>query len=300
MNKLCLAGCGDIGVRVAERAAHSGYSPIIGMIRTPEKAERLVLAGIDPVLINLDDPDTMKSLPVADSFLLYSAPPPGGGFADTRVRNFCSAMERSGVPQKIVYISTTAVYGEVPAGEWITETSPATPTSSRGRRRLDAEETFSTWGREHNVPVIILRVVGIYGPGRLPLSQLLSGQPVLVPEESKPTNRIHADDLADVCCAAMEKGEGGAVYNVCDGYPGTLTEYFTAVAELLELPLPRQVSMQEAEQVMSPLMLSYVREGHLISNAKMLKELGVSLRYPTLAEGLPGCRPEGWMPPAGS
>jgi nucleoside-diphosphate-sugar epimerase len=104
------------------------------------------------------------------------------------------------------------------------------------------------------------------------------------------TNRIHADDLTRVCIAAARRAEDGDIFNVSDGHPGTMTEYFNAAADLLGLPRPRQVSWEEAQQVMSPLMFSYVSESRRMDNRKMLEKLGVVLSYPTLAEGMQACR----------
>jgi nucleoside-diphosphate-sugar epimerase len=137
------------------------------------------------------------------------------------------------------------------------------------------------------VPVIILRVSGIYGPGRLPLMQISQGQPLLREDESGPSNRIHADDLAHICCSAAEKGRDGEIFNVSDGNPSSMTAYFNACADQLGYPRQPQVTMEEARQVMSPLMFSYVSESRVIDNCRMLERLGVSLQYPTIAEGLP-------------
>jgi len=294
---LLLLGCGDIGKRVAHLAQESGFSPILGTTRSSDTMATLAKCGITPYYANLDDPVSLTTLPTGNAVIIYFIPPPGGGFRDTRARNFCQALgEYSSRPVKIIYISTTAVYGDH-GDEWITEETPPAPASSRGKRRLDAEETFKEWGLKHQVPVVILRVAGIYGPGRLPLQQLQSNHPVLVPEEARPTNRIHADDLAAACLAAAQRGPDSAIYNVCDGHPSTLTEYFTAAAELLELPAPPLIHLAEAHTVMTPLMLTYVREGHRISNHKLLTELGLRLRYPSLADGLASCRPTDWQPP---
>jgi nucleoside-diphosphate-sugar epimerase len=293
---LILIGCGDIGKRVASMALQAGFSHVFGSTRTSDTMSTLAAHGITPLLVNLDDPSSCTTLPTGNAAIVYFVPPPGGGFADTRARNFCQSLETSPKPAKIVYISTTAVYGDA-NDEWITEETPPAPSTSRGKRRLDAETTFTTWGQKHQIPVVILRVAGIYGPGRLPMQQLLNNHPVLLPAEARPTNRIHADDLATACLAAVQRGGDASIYNVCDGHPGTLTEYFTAAAKLLELPPPPQISMEEAQKVMTPLMLTYVREGHLISNHKLLNDLGLRLRYPSLTEGLASCRPTDWQPP---
>jgi nucleoside-diphosphate-sugar epimerase len=282
--KVVIIGCGDIGMRVARHYIHQG-EPVTGLVRSDESAERLRLRGITPFLANLDDPRTFTDLDTAGSILFYFAPPPGGGFTDTRARNFCAKLTSLTRPQKIVYLSTSGVYGDC-GDKSVDEGAPAIPLTSRGKRRLDAEGAFLSLGESLDIPVVILRVTGIYGPGKLPYSQLQAGLPVLSEAESSLTNRIHAHDLAAVCVAAAEKGEQGDIFNVSDGHPTTMTHYFNAVADALKLPRPRQISREEAREVMPPLMLSYFSESRLIDNRKMLNNLGVSLRYPSLDKGL--------------
>lgn len=291
-----IIGCGDIGRRFAALAQAAGFNPIFGTYRSEDTAAKLSAQGIQPYPLILDAPGNSTALPTANATILYCVPPPGGGFHDSRARNFCHLLSLAPKPARIVYLSTTAVYGNH-GDNWITEQTEPAPNTSRGHRRLDAETAFTQFSHQNHVPLIILRVAGIYGPDRLPLQQLLSGHPVLSPAEAKPTNRIHADDLAAVCLTAAEHGATGAIYNVCDGHPTSITDYFTSAAALLSLPAPRQISMDEADKVMTPLMLTYVREGHLISNQKMITELKISLRYPTLIDGLPSCMPPDWTPP---
>jgi nucleoside-diphosphate-sugar epimerase len=222
---------------------------------------------------------------MAGCTLFYLVPPPGGGITDTRAGNFIAALADTTPPSKIVYISATSVYSET-AGGIVTEDSPAEPVSAMGRRRLDAEKAFIEYGLTNNVPVVILRVSGIYGPGRLPLMQISQGQPLLREEESGPSNRIHADDLAAVCLAAAERGEDGDIFNVSDGHPSSMTSYFNACADALKLPRQPQVTFEEARLVMSPLMFSYVSESRVVDCGRMLERLNVRLRYPTVQEGL--------------
>lgn len=291
MEKILIIGCGDIGRRVA-RLALAEKAAIIGIARSAESAAELEKLGIRPIIANLDDPVTLKGLPTKEATVFYLAPPPGGGNSDPRVRNFCSAIPPGEEPGKIIYMSTSGVYGDS-GGETVTEETPPNPQTSRGKRRLDAENAFQEWGRAHHVPVVILRVTGIYGPGRFPVSQLASGQPVLEDRLAPLTNRIHADDLARVCLAAAARGEDGDVFNVSDGHPATMTHYFNAVADLLGYPRPRQVPMEEARKVMSPLMLSYMSESRRMDNRKMLRKLGVMLLYPDLEAGLRAARKRG-------
>ena len=284
MTDVFIVGCGDIGVRVARLMQASGRK-VSGLVRSEEGATRLKRFGIEPVLGDLDDAHTLRNLPTSKTLVFYFAPPPGGGPYDSRMRRFCEAVDKSTAPGKIVYMSTSGVYGDC-GGEWVTEETPINPQTSRAQRRADAEKTVLEWGHNCKVPVVILRVTGIYGPGRLPLARLKQGHPVLCEAESPPTNRIHADDLAEVCVAAADKAMDREIFNVSDGQPGTMTQYFTSVATLLGMEPPRQVSMAEAKQVMNPMMLSYLQETRRMDNRKMREQLGVALRYPDLDAGL--------------
>jgi nucleoside-diphosphate-sugar epimerase len=283
-NEILIVGCGDIGRRVAVPLLAAGRE-VTGLVRSEEGAAPLLEAGIRPLVADLNDPAELDDLPSAGALVFYFAPPPGGGITDPKVRNFCVAATGAKAPKRLVYISTSGVYGDC-GGAVVTEETPVNPQTSRAKRRYDAEQTLLQWGTAQGVEVIILRVTGIYGPGRIPVFRLQDGHPLLRLEESPPTNRIHADDLAQVCLAAAEKGEAGEIFNVSDGQPSTMTEYFLAIAEQVGLPRPPQISMEEARQVMTPLMLSYLTESRRMDNSRMLSRLGVKLRYPTLEAGL--------------
>ena len=281
MEHLLIVGCGAIGRRVASLALAQGMK-----VSTFRRSEDQV-AGAASYLGNLDQPATLAGLPTKGAGVIYLAPPPGGGNEDTRMRNFLASIAPGEEPEKMVYISTSAVYGDCGTAT-VTEETEANPQTSRGKRRLHAERLVTAWGKERQVPVVILRVTAIYATDRLPVTQLTTGQPVLREEEALPSNRIHADDLSRICLIALEKGKDGAVFNVSDGCPTTMTSYFNAAADRLGLPRPRQVTMEEARRVMTPLMISYFSEGRVVSNRKMLEELGIKLLYPDLESGLKG------------
>ncbi|MDY0267872.1 SDR family oxidoreductase [Trichloromonas sp.] len=280
-----IIGCGDIGRRVGRLLSAAGRK-VAGVVFGEESAAMLAGTGIRPLVADLNDLEELRDLPTSGALVFYFAPPPGGGITDPKVRNFCAVASGGRAPRRLVYISTSGVYGDC-GGAVVSEETPVNPQTSRAKRRVDAEQTLLLWGAEQGVAVIILRVTGIYGPGRIPVSRLADGHPLLRLEESATTNRIHADDLAQVCVAAAEKGEAGEIFNVSDGHPSTMTEYFLAVAERVGLPRPPLVSLEEARRVMTPLMISYLTESRRMDNTRMLKRLGVKLRYPTLAEGLP-------------
>jgi len=288
-----ISGCGDIGVRVAQRWQAKG-TRVVALSRRPEKAKQLQSLGIEALQGDLDDPASLKDLALQGVLLYHFAPPPAEGDSDPRLHNLLNAITPDQLPAAIVLISTTAVYGDCNGG-WVNEQSPTHPQTARGRRRLDAEQALRHWSHDHQVPSVILRVPGIYAPERLPLERIKSGAPILREEQSPFTNRIHADDLAMVCVMAAEKAADvagleqqyeSAIYNVSDGHPGTMSQYFKDIADALGLPRPVEIGRDEAEKVMSPGMLSYLRESRRIDNSKMLKELGVVLQYPDLNAGL--------------
>jgi nucleoside-diphosphate-sugar epimerase len=287
MKKIVIAGCGYIGTRVARAWKDSG-AEVTCLVRSAEHQAVLASEGLATRSCRFDDAADIPVLDVAGSIVYYFVPPPGGGSADSRARHFCSAISGSAPPARIIYMSATSVYSET-GGGIVTEESATEPQSPMGKRRLDAEQAFLEYGRTTGTPVIILRVSGIYGPGRLPLMQISQGQPLLNEAESGPSNRIHADDLATVCLAAADRGEGGEIFNVSDGHPSSMTSYFNACADLLGYPRQPQVSMAEARLVMSPLMLSYVSDSRVVDNSRMIERLDVKLKYPSMLDGLPHC-----------
>jgi nucleoside-diphosphate-sugar epimerase len=244
--------------------------------------------GFPTLALSFDSPGLPGLPEIAGTVMYYLVPPPGGGISDTRARTFITALEHTDPPEKIIYMSATSVYSET-GGGIVTEESPTEPLSAMGKRRLDAEQAFLEYGEYVGIDVIILRVSGIYGPGRLPLMQISQGQPLLREEESGPSNRIHADDLTEVCLAAAGKGENGDILNVSDGHPTSMTSYFNACADLLGYPRQPQLSLEEARQVMSPLMLSYVSDSRVVDSNRMLQRLDIRLKYPTMQEGLRNC-----------
>lgn len=284
VKRVFIAGCGYIGGRVA-RAAREAGAEVTCLVRSAEHGAQLEAEGFGTVVRALDDPAVLPAPDVAGAVVYYFVPPPGGGIHDPRARNFCAALAATAPPAKIVYISATSVYSETGGGV-VTEASPTEPTSAMGKRRLDAETAFRDHGAAAGVPVVILRVSGIYGPGRLPLMQISRGEPLLREEEAGPGNRIHADDLVRVCLAAAEKGVHGDIFNISDGHPCSMTAYFNACADALGLPRQPQVTMEEARRAMSPLMFSYVSESRVVDNSRMLERLGIALQYPTVAAGL--------------
>jgi nucleoside-diphosphate-sugar epimerase len=285
---IIIIGCGYIGRLLGARLATRGAA-VTGVVRSAESAALLPAAGVQALQLDLlaDPPDALET---AGADVFHLAPPPGEGREDPLTARLVDAFAARGQPRRLVYIGTTGVYGDCD-GAWVDETRTPRPAADRALRRWDAEERLRAWSRETGAELVILRVAGIYACDRLPLARIRSGQPVVIEAEAPWSNRIHAEDLAEVCVAAMEKAPTGAVYNVCDGHPSTMTDYFLRVAAAAGLPPPPQIPLAVAPGKVSAGMLSYLRESRRLSNRKLLDELGVTLRYPTLAEGLADCFP---------
>jgi nucleoside-diphosphate-sugar epimerase len=282
-----IAGCGDIGRRVAALELAAG-NPVVALARSEAAARALIARGIAVAPGDLDVAESLRGLPVYNATLYYFAPPPAAGTSDPRLGALLAALPERSPPARVVYLGTSGVYGDC-GGAWVDEDSPLNPRTDRARRRLAAETALRAWADPRGIPYVILRVPGIYGPGRLPVERIRQGLPVVDPEQAPYSNRIHADDLAAACFAAARRGRPGAAYNVSDGHPTTLTDYFFRVADRYGLPRPPTVSLAEARGILTPALLSFLEESRRLSNRRMREELGVELRYPDLDRGLPAC-----------
>ncbi|MFA5941245.1 MAG: SDR family oxidoreductase [Sinimarinibacterium sp.] len=279
--KALIAGCGDIGVRVARRLAGSG-GEVTGILRDPQKRAVLESAGAQVRIEDLDQAGDAGDWP----WLFWFAPPPDSGAADTRLRRWLTAQR--GRIGRLVYISTSGVYGDCD-GRWIAEDEPLKPQTERARRRCDAEAALADWAGRSGTACVILRVPGIYGPGRLPVERLRKGLAVLRDEDAPYSNRIHADDLAECAVLAAARGCAGAAYNVSDGHPTTMSDYFRRCARLLGLPPPEALGRDDAQRRLSPAMWSFMEESKRLKIERAVRELGFAPRYPDLEHGLPSC-----------
>lgn len=285
---MLIVGCGDVGRKIAVRALASG-TPVQCLVRSQESADALGRLGLRAKSIDLD---TDTGFPAPDtahdhSRIFYLAPPPASGTEDPRMRRFLNTLPGA-AQQRIVYISTSGVYGDC-QGDWIDEQRPPNPQVDRARRRRDAEQQLLAWRARGRREAVILRVAGIYGPGKLPLERIKRQVPMIGEDQAPWTNRIHIDDLVTVCEAAMARGVDGEVYNVSDGSPGNMRDYFDRVADQFGLPHPPLISLAEASTTLSQGLLSYLGESRRLDNRKMLEELGVTLRHPNLISGLAAC-----------
>lgn len=277
-------GLGYVGYRIAREELSEG-NIVYGLTRSPEAFSRAELSGITAITGDLDHAESLPALPLQNAIVYYLAPPPRQGSHDTRMTNFLAAA--SAPPAALVYISTTGVYGNT-RGAWVTENSPVNPQQDRSRRRHHAETQISTWANNKKTcHTVVLRVGGIYGPGKLPLARLQKGEP-MVDDPANPSwvNVIHVDDLVTTCRTAARRGPSFAIYNVCDGHPLSMMAYFQTIAHLAGLPPPPPMSLDEGKQHLSPEMYSYVAESRRIDTTKLRTELAPTLRYTILSDGV--------------
>src|SRR5262249_48004775 len=188
-------------------------------------------------------------------------------------------------PRRVVYISTSGVYGDC-AGERVSETRPLNPQTPRARRRADAERQLEHWCAARGAALVILRAPGIYAGDRLPVEHLRTGAPVLRREDDVYTSHIHADDLAAAVACALEAAAPAGVYNAADDSELLMGDWLDLVADYAGLPRPSRVPRERAAALVPPELLSFMQESRRLDNARLKQVLGVRLRYLTVHAGL--------------
>ncbi len=279
MESVWIVGCGDVGLRVAKRLQQEGLEPT-GVVRSRQSLERLEAAGVRALQCDLDT----QSAPLKGT-VIWLAPPPREGRTEPRLAR---CLHAGSAIRRLLYLSTSGVYGDC-GGEWIDESAPIAPKSARAQRRADAEHQLAAWRSATGGDYVVIRVPGIYGPGRLPEARLRDGTPVIAADAAPYTNRIHVEDLAAATLCVLRHGETGQAYNVADGNPTTMTDYFLRCAALLGLPAPPQLPPEEARTHMSAAMWSFMEESKRLRVDRLRDALGFQWQYPDLASGLPAC-----------
>jgi nucleoside-diphosphate-sugar epimerase len=215
--------------------------------------------------------------------LLISAPPAEG--RDPVLAAFADEIARASQLQSVVYLSSLGVYGDS-GGAWIDESTPTIPTHSRrGHARIDTERAWRALGEQRNLPVAILRLGGIYGPGQNAMLRLLRGTAQRVAKPGHVSNRIHVYDIGQAIDASFARRADG-IFNIVDDEPASPSAQIAFAADLLEIPPPPEIPYAEADKVLSPLALSFYEGCIRARNDKLKAALGVKLRYPNYREGL--------------
>jgi len=255
---------------------------VLGTSRSADARAALASKGAEMRVFErahpLSDPDAL----LADATHLLSSVPPddhGDPVLDLHGEDIAAA---SGL-RWIGYLSTTGVYGDR-AGGWVDEEAPLLPTGERGRRRVAAEAQWLDLRRRHGSPVHVFRLAGIYGPGRNALDAVRSGGAQRIVKPGQVFSRIHVTDIARVLRASMAKPEPGAIYNVCDDDPAPPADVIAFACDLLGVPPPPAVSLEQAK--LSEMALSFYADSKRVSNRRIKEKLRVKLLYPSYRDGL--------------
>ncbi len=280
-----IIGCGFVGKYLASMLLEHQQSPIC-IVQSKASHAQLITDSFHAIMHDLDQVTNNVNFNLKDAQVYYFAPPSNTDDDDHRIDNFL-ALCRVNPPSKIVYISTSGVYGDC-QGAWVTEDHPLAPVSTRAKRRVYAEKALVKYCIQHDCDYIILRVGGIYGPNRIPLDRL-KDITVICPEEAPHSNRIHVVDLTSVCFAAMSNNIQNEVINVADGHSTSMSDYYYKIADFAGLPRPTCVPMSQAEEKLSAGMLSFINESRCLSIEKMNRLLDVKIQFPTLELGLEDC-----------
>jgi nucleoside-diphosphate-sugar epimerase len=283
MNSVLIIGCGDIAMRVIPLLRQK-YR-VFALVRNPSNFARLRSLSVVPVAGDLDDRTSLLRIAGLSNVVLHFAPPQNQGELDTGTRNLLSVLGQRSGPKRLIYLSTSGVYGDC-RGAWINESHLLNPQTARARRRVDAEVQIRGWAIRNGVQASILRVPGIYAADRLPLERLRTGSPAIVSNEDSYTNHIHADDLARIVIMALRNGKPNRIYHACDSSEMKMGDYFDIVADAYDLPRPARKSRAEVEQSVSPTLWSFMNESRRLSNERMKQELKVSLRYTKVTDAL--------------
>jgi len=296
--RLFIFGLGYSARAVVERL-RPRLEAVWGTTRDPQKLSDIAALGVTPILFD-GRPEAADSHS-GPSYPSPSPSPQGGGelvatlrgathilvsiapdeTGDPVLRHF--GAELAGVkPKSIVYLSTVGVYGNHD-GAWVDEESACRPVSKRSRQRLAAEAAWRVFSEQSGVPVAIIRLAGIYGPGRGPFERIRSGTARRILKPGQVFNRIHVDDIAAIIDSALAHQANG-VFDGADDEPAPPQDVLAYAADLLGVPQPAEVAYEDAD--LTPMARSFYGENKRVRNDRIKRELGVRLAYPTYREGL--------------
>jgi len=263
-----------------------GFDRIVGTVRSIERAAVLNARFAGRLKVSAFDgksasEETKMIVAEADAALV-SIPQTETG--DLVLSIFGDSLKRSRRLRMIVYLSTVGVYGDH-AGAWVDETTAPRTDTVRGQKRLAAERAWCEFGEHSGVEIAILRLAGIYGPGRNALLQLARGEARRIVKPGQVFNRIHVGDIAQAIDAVFASRARG-VFNVADDEPAPPGDPIVFAARLLGREPPPEIAFADVAPTLSPLALSFWQGCRRVKNHKLKRELGVTLQFPTYREGL--------------
>jgi nucleoside-diphosphate-sugar epimerase len=287
MNHLLCLGLGYSAATLCRRLPQASWR-ITGTSRTQSGADRIQASAWHGIPFDgLAASPTLVDALASATHLLVSAGPDEQG--DPFLRHHAGDLANARQLRSIVYFSTVGVYGDH-QGEWVDETTVCRPKSARSLARVRAEQDWLQAAAVHNKPVAVLRLAGIYGPGRNAFENLLAGDARRIIKPGQVFNRIHVEDIATATLAAFTLGQDQKIINVTDDEPAPPQDVVTHAAHLLGLPPPPEIGFAEAD--LSPMARSFYGENKRVANRLLRSTLAVDLAYPTYREGLVALLPD--------
>jgi nucleoside-diphosphate-sugar epimerase len=278
-----IVGCGYVGLPLGAELAKQGHE-VFGLRRSAGAETELRAAGIKPLLGDITKPDQLARLPASYDWVVNCVSATGGGVEDYRevylrgMKNLIAWLDSSPL-KKFVYTSSTSVYGQND-GSLVTETSPIDPSAETGKVLVETEKALFEAARRRRFPAVILRLAGIYGPGRgYWFKQYLKNEARIEGAGERILNMIHRDDVVGAIIAALQHGHPGQVYNAADNEPVTQLSFFQWLSERLGKDLPPSIPHDPA---------ALRRRGvtnKQVSNRRLKLELGYQFKYPTFRQG---------------
>ena len=280
MTHLLILGAGFSGKAIGQAFKAAGFS-VSGTTRSAEKAEGLRALGIAPILYDGGPvPEALAADMARATHVVQSIAPGKDG----------DPLFRAGMPPISAlmpnlawagYLSTVGVYGDHKGG-WVDEETVLNPVSARSIERVEAENHWLDLGRASGLPVAVLRLAGIYGPGRNALRNMAEGTARRLVKKDQVFNRIRVEDIGRAALFLAQKPLGG-VWNITDDEPGPPQDVVAEAARLMGLPVPPDVPFETAE--LSPMARSFYGENKRVSNAK-LRAAGFEFRFPDYRQSL--------------
>lgn len=258
---LFIFGLGYTGAYIGQKLVALGWQ-IGGSSRDAETRKRLSKHGIEAFDFNNIDAEKVGQY---DNFLVTIGPDRSSG-DDPTLKTHGDLLAPL-KPRWLGYFSATSVYGEVDG--WTDEASPTEPTNKRGKRRLKVEQDWTSWAAQHAVPLSLLRLAGIYGPGRNIIEQLQAGTARVVEKPGHVFNRIHVEDIARAAVFDLAQAAPYSVRNLADGEPLSQKDWATRAARKLGIDPPSPIPFEEAKKRMSTMGLSFWRRAQKVTKTNL-------------------------------
>lgn len=281
--RVLIVGCGYVGIPLGAELVKLGHE-VFGLRRSADGEAELAAAGIKPLTADITRAEDLASLPGPFDWVVNTVSSSKGGEEEYRqvylqgTRNLIEWLAPTGL-KKYVYTSSTSVYGQAD-GSVVKETSPTEPASVTSKLLVETEQLLIEAAQSRKFPAVVLRVAGIYGPGRGHLFlQYLRDEARIAGKGERIINMIHRDDVVTSIIAALKSARAGEVYNVCDDEPVAQIHFFRWLSETLGKWMPPFATEEENANRKRGL------TNKKISNRRLKMELGVVLKHPTFRQG---------------